>query len=323
MVKMTENRQNQSFKKLAVGTAQFGLDYGISNSEGQTEENAVSEIVRFLLASSILTYDTAPAYGDAEKRLGSIISNYHETHAYRKGIKIISKTVKLSTRQWDRSSIQSVISEFHQSLKVLKVNTLYGLLFHDPEDLLKTGADQLWQALSELKERGFIKKIGISVYNITEAESIMIDRDIDILQIPFSLIDQRLLSSTFQKRLKEKSIEIHTRSTFLQGLLLMDPIQLPEYFLPYKAQLSDLRTMIKDSGTSPFEAALMFALKQSSIDKVIVGACSYSQWESIICTAKNFISNQQWSTKINEISEYCKNHFHDINLIDPTRWCLE
>ena len=81
-----------------------------------------------------------------------------------------------------------------------------------------------------LRERNIISKIGISIYSPEILEEISELCCFDIVQAPFNIFDQQLLLSGWSDKLKEIGVEIHTRSVFLQGLLLMKQASLPTYF---------------------------------------------------------------------------------------------
>ena len=52
----------------------------------------------------------------------------------------------------------------------------------------------------------------------------------NILQIPINILDHRLVKENYLGELKSYGIELHARSVFLQGLLLMPRNSIPNYF---------------------------------------------------------------------------------------------
>ena len=54
--------------KLALGTVQFGMNYGIANNSKKIfPQKSISEILKLAKLSKITTLDTAIAYGSSEK----------------------------------------------------------------------------------------------------------------------------------------------------------------------------------------------------------------------------------------------------------------
>jgi aryl-alcohol dehydrogenase-like predicted oxidoreductase len=158
-------------------------------------------------------------------------------------------------------------------------------MLHRPSQLLEaTGAD-LYRALYQLKARGVTRKIGISVYSPAELENILPKFDFDVVQIPFNLFDRRLVSSGWLRKLKDKGIEVHTRSTFLQGLLLMSSEDRPPQFGVWSDLWSKWDDWVADSGLSPMQICLAYSLGISEIDKIVIGADNALQLMEIIESA--------------------------------------
>ena len=65
--------------RICLGTAQFGLDYGIANARGKVSFDEVGQILRCALENGIVTLDTAGAYGDSEQMVGAFLKNdFHQ-----------------------------------------------------------------------------------------------------------------------------------------------------------------------------------------------------------------------------------------------------
>ena len=193
---------------LAIGTAQFGLDYGISNSAGKVKLPEIKKIIKLASDSGIDTIDTAMAYGDSEELLGKCsLENF----------KIITK---IGAIQESENRIENwILDEVHLSLKKLKLNNIYGLLLHRPNELISKKGETLFYSIQNLKKLGLVKKIGISIYSTDELVSILDSYDIDIVQLPLNIFNREAINNDILKILKSRDIEIHARSCFLQGLL--------------------------------------------------------------------------------------------------------
>ena len=204
--------------KLVIGTAQFGLDYGITNHDGQVPINEVKKILNFAKKNNINTLDTASNYGNSEDVLGKIcVGDYH----------IITKTTSL------KNGANEVIKNFHHSLKKIKKTKVKGLLVHNIEEVKDSQFSVVFKQLNELKRQGLVEKIGFSTYTPKQIDFLLNNFDFDLVQLPFNVFDNRLIQGGQLKALKKKKIEIHARSIFLQGLLL-DFNNLSDYFLTWK-----------------------------------------------------------------------------------------
>ncbi|MEM7618353.1 MAG: aldo/keto reductase [Pseudomonadota bacterium] len=213
---------NSLITKLGIGTVQFGLDYGISNSAGKTKLEDITAILQHASDNAITIIDTAHGYGDSEKVLGQTLPHDRNT------FKIVTKTPSFADIETQAEAVAKLQSAFENSLENIKQKALYGLMFHHADDLFGTHADALYNAMCDLKNGGLVKKIGVSAYHQDQIERIIARFDIDIIQVPVNIFDQRLIRTGMLQALKEKVIKIHARSAFLQGLFFMSPQKLPQ-----------------------------------------------------------------------------------------------
>jgi len=284
--------------RLALGTAQFGLPYGIANQGGQVKRSAAKAMLQLAAANGIDTLDTAIAYGESETCLGEVGTQ---------GFKLVTKLPAVPDGCADVSDwVQEQVAA---SLARLGVNAVYGLLLHRPEQLLESNGKTLYQALQGLKETGQVQKVGTSVYAPNELEMLFTRYRFDLVQAPFNLVDRRLHSSGWLQRLKGECVEIHTRSAFLQGLLLMPQDSIPKKFLPWCDLWRKWHDWLSHHAVSAVHACLAFPLSFPEIDHVIVGADSVSQLEQIITAA----------TRVAPF-DLPDLHCDAENLINPARW---
>jgi len=277
--------------KLALGTAQFGLDYGISNHDGQTTIGEVKSILDYAKGNGINTLDTASAYGNSEQVLGETgVNNYQ----------IITKTTPL------KNGVGEVIKDFHRSLDNLNVEQVDGLLIHNIDDTKDKQFSILLDRLNKLKKEGLIKKIGFSVYMPEQVDFLLDTFDFDLIQVPFNVFDDRLTRGGQLRALKNRGIEVHARSVFLQGVLL-DFNNLSDYFLTWEGQFNEYQAMVKKNGLSLLEYALNSVLNIKEIDKVLVGVNSEKQLREIVQAAR--CSSNLDAYPVN-----------DINLLNPSLW---
>jgi len=286
--------------KLALGTAQFGMDYGVANKEGRVPLSVVENILSVAKSHNIDTLDTAAAYGDSEQTLGTV--GVH-------GFKIVSKLPPRDSEYSDAAS--RVIKAVESSLENLGVNTLYGFLLHRPLELLSAEGGKVFEALQALKEQGLIQKLGASVYGPEDLNKLSPHYEFDLVQAPMNLLDRRMIESGWLAKLKRQGTEIHIRSAFLQGLLLMPVAGRPEYFRPWNHLFECFDGWLKSNELQPLEACLGFLNNQPEVDKIVVGIDSVKQLLEVVDAA---------NTKIPEAPESLQSG--ESALINPALWKL-
>ena len=180
-------------------------------------------------------------------------------------------------------------SQINNSLLRLNVSSVSGVLLHRPLQLLERNGVQLWNSLEDLKERGIIKKIGFSVYGPDDLDRLWKSGFLpDIVQAPYNIFDQRLKDSGWLSKLNDNKVEVHTRSVFLQGLLLMPSNKRPKYFSKWNNLFNEWDLWLKTNNISGLEAALNFALSEYLIDKIIVGVDNKTQLSEVISASKKY-----------------------------------
>jgi aryl-alcohol dehydrogenase-like predicted oxidoreductase len=272
--------------QLALGSAQFGLDYGATNPDGQVRPAEVARILAAASAAGVDLIDTAPSYGKAEAVLGSIPASA----AFR----FVSKTPRFRGQPIGAAEVAALQCSFEASCRALGQHRLHGLLLHNVEDLLAPGGGGLLGVMRELQAAGRVAKIGISVYTEQEIDRAQRFGFVDIVQVPFSLVDQRLLHSGHLAALARAGIELHARSIFLQGLLLLRPEALPRHLARFASQLERLLAECHRAAITPLAAALGFVLAQREIREIIVGVTSVSQFAAIQAAARPLPAGFDW-----------------------------
>ena len=283
-------------EKICLGTAQFGSSYGLTNKNIELSIEEIGEILSLAKHNGISFLDTAPTYGNAEFKLGNL-----DTRDWN----IVTKVKTGNTISTDNSFSGSV----EDSLNRLKIDNLYAVLIHNPKLFYDPQINNLLNQLSELKEKGLIKKIGVSVYDSVEVDFILGNFDVDIIQIPFNIIDGRMMENNTLDKLKRRNIEVHARSIYLQGLLLMDIKDQTQQFGNWKSTWKLFNSFCLDNKITPLEACLRYVLQNPQIDRVILGIDNYSQLEETIESATGGEVNVP-----NELISL------DDNLCNPLNW---
>lgn len=289
--------------KIALGTVQFGVDYGISNREGKTPQTEVAAILAFAESRGVSVIDTAVLYGDSETVLGQSMP----TDA---NFRIVTKTPQFSRQALDVSDAQYLEDTLFASLSRLGKTSIYGLLVHRADDLLLPGGEVLVDRLLKLKQNGLVSKVGVSIYSDRQIDQVLERFPIDLIQLPINVLDQRLLQSGHLQKLKHADVEIHARSAFLQGLLLMAQRDVPEYFAGIRKHLESYHRFIKEQGLTLLQAALGFVTSIPEIDQVICGANNARQFREI-CEAA------QAKVDFRAFSDFA---ITDETIVNPARW---
>ena len=285
--------------KIALGTVQFGLAYGVANTTGRVPENTTQDILRLARELNVDTLDTAAAYGTSEEVLGRAgIDAFNVISKVPPGTEHTEKPVSWVNRCID------------QSLSNLRCDSLYGLLLHRPLDLLQPNGGELYEALVNLKSQGLAGKIGISIYGPDDLDK-LVDFDFDLVQAPMNILDRRLKNSGWLEKLSKRGVEVHIRSAFLQGLLLMPAAQRPEYFKPWQKLLSEYDTWVASQQLSPLQACLGYLHGQPAINKIVVGVDTPEQFSDIVA------ATDRPTPPVPESIQTL-----DLNLINPGLWKL-
>ena len=277
--------------RIALGTVQFGLDYGVSNQTGVVGDGELDAILVKARHAGIDTLDTAQAYGHAERRLGA-----HNTTDF----KVISKLAP-------GIEAANVAIALENSLEQLARPHLEGLLLHRSQD----ATPLLLEQLITLQKRGLVDKIGVSVYSPQELELWLTDGyPLQLVQLPANLLDQRFLRSGWLDRLQAMGCEIHVRSLFLQGLLLMQSQMRPDYFCQFNAYLNRLDNW--HPHISPLVKALSIMTHLPQVHRFVIGICHVHELAAILAALSHL---PNWESK-----ELASLACDDNALINPSVW---
>lgn len=291
--------------KLALGTVQFGLPYGVANISGQPSETEVCAILDRAAFAGVKVLDTACLYGNAESVLGRCLPVMHD-------FRIVTKTPKFAGMNADASA-SALKAAFAESCNRLSVGGVYGLMAHDANDLLGAQGDVLWQTMSELRADGRVGRIGASVYSGTQIDALLQRYPLDLVQLPLSLLDQRLLQGGQLDRLQARGVEIHVRSVFLQGALLMAPEVLPSHLAGLRPQLDEIARRAGRLGISRLEAALRFVAGQPQVSAVVCGVDSLAHFDELVTALDR-------DTPAFGAADAAACACNEAKLLDPSQW---
>ena len=272
-------------RRLALGTAQFGLAYGLNNQAGQPSNAAVAGVLATAQVAGITLLDTATAYGNSEARLGELVGD--------------NPTFEIITKLPAGPPAQ-VAQHLAGSLARLRRERLYGVMFHAFGQLRAEPA--AWQALQAARTAGQVQRIGVSLYHPHEAEWLLTEGwDLDLVQVPYNVLDQRF--AAVLPRLAARGVEVHVRSAFLQGLLLRDPAGLPAFFQPLAPKLTQLRALTAAAGVPLPAALLLFAALAPGVARAVVGVDSVANLDENLAAAAYLAAAEQLRPALTALAE--------------------
>lgn len=284
--------------KLALGTVQFGLDYGVANASGRVAMQEASAILQRAQVCGMDTLDTAITYGDSEAVLGQL------------GIGQWKTITKLPAVPDDCQDVARwVHDQIQQSMKRLRVTQLQGVLLHRPAQLLERKGPALYAALQTIKSEGMTRKIGVSIYGPAELNALLDSYALELIQAPVSILDRSLVESGWASQLHDAGVEVHTRSAFLQGLLLMQPSQRPAKFNCWPDVWNEWDSWLAREGLTPVQACLRYVTNLSAVDRVVVGVDTTAQLNQIVEAAAGKLAN---------LPEF--KTLQDARLLNPASW---
>lgn len=286
--------------RIVIGTAQFGMLYGVANSAGKPSLETVSSILDLAREAGVEMLDTAPSYGDAEQLLGDV-----GVSGWRISTKIPSLK-KLSPREAADFSVRSA----RESMRKMRIDHLHALMLHDPIDATGDRGEEVVGSLANLRDSGVVSRIGVSLYSADQLIGMPSWFKPDIVQAPANVFDQRLLADGIIDRLDSEGVELHLRSLFLQGLLLMGPSERPPYFNSWKEALERFQATVASNKSDPLSFCLAMGLSFPGNPNLVLGIETTEQLIEILAAVERAPSRVDFQGLACD----------DLDLIDPRRW---
>lgn len=286
---------------MILGTVQFGFDYGINNIKGKPTDDTIKDILDSAYLKGIRFLDTAEAYGDSQLRIG----NYHSNSSFK--FNVITK-FKSSVKGLPNKIEERVL----ENIRSLNVSNLYSYMFHSFEDFDRYFS-QYRKALIRLKDIGSIKKIGVSIYTNDEFEKVLTFDDIQLVQLPYNLFDNSRLRGNLLNKAKEKGVEVHTRSTFLQGLFFKEIHTFSNKIKPLTIYMKEIQRISNKYNILLGDLAINYALRNDMINKVLIGVDDVYQLRSNFKSVKRYIPEAAF-VEIDNIE------VKELELLNPSNW---
>lgn len=291
----------QDINKIILGTVQLGVNYGINNKSGKPNFEKASEILSLAFKNGIQILDSAEAYGNAHE----VIGKYHQLHSNKFNV-----ITKFSSKRTDLGN--TLTDRVKKNIEVLNVDNLYAYMFHSYNDFEKY-YDVYKREIIELKQNGLIKKIGVSIYTNEEFEKLLSYDEIDIIQIPFNVLDNVSLRGVLIEAANKKGIEIHSRSVFLQGLFFMETKDIPPQVKNIAKYVDQLNRLCQKYKVGMNEVALNYCLHQPHINQVLIGVDTSEQ----LIENLKLIEKEIPESLIQEINSV---KVDEVELLNPSNW---
>lgn len=294
--------------ELCLGTVQFGMDYGIKGQKQPSVKQAV-EMLDYATQNGINTIDTANAYGTAEDVVGTFLS---KKTIPRDNLFIISKFRPNLLDEVKPDEYYKVMrNNLENTLSRLKTDYLDSYLLHSARYVFD---DEIIDTLNRMKLDGLVKRVGVSVYEPEEAKKCIERPNVEFMQLPYSIFDQRMEKAGVFKKAQDDSIQIHSRSAFIQGLILMEEDEVPPFLAKAKPIVGKISLLCKRYGVSRISLAMNYVKQQSRISHLVFGVDNLNQLKENI----DIFQNEIQKDLIDDIAK----EFADIeaDVVMPSLW---
>lgn len=286
--------------KVIVGTAQFGLPYGVANSFGLLTHEQSHGILRIASEYDIVRLDTAQAYGTSESVIGLFNGARFEVFT------------KIGPFPNFQAGWTNWLSDRVKSSKAnIAPHKLSTLLFHDTTQFLNESRDKALETLKATCNDHPDLVFGASLYDPIEWEQLKDVPELKVFQVPLNVFDRRFEKSGAIREMHQMGKVVHVRSVFLQGFLLMDPDNLPPSLSPWASVLKEWHSHCKENGQGIIGASAIFALRNPFVSGVIFGFDSGDQLEGLIAELRSISLRKLDYPNFGELP---------ADLIDPRRW---
>lgn len=279
-------------KRIVIGSANFDLKYGIDNKKINDAE--INKIIKFAISNNILTIDTAESYIKNKELFKNIDSRF----------KFITK-IKLDKHWTSLKFCKKVLDSHLNNFNNKKIQTL---LIHDINILYSKLGKSIFRNLLILKKYKYFKKIGVSIYDPKCLNYLISKYKIDVVQCPYNICDKRIINSGWLKKLKEKNIQVHARSIFLQGLLVDKKFHKKKYFNKWNNLFSKWFIFLRNNNITPIQYCLNDLINHD-FNQIIIGIKTKDNLKEIV-NFKVFKNNLKYMNLEN----------NDLSLIDPRKW---
>ena len=278
-------------RKLVIGTANFSQDYGVN--ETKIKKGEINKIINLAKDNNIYKIDTAKSY---IKNKFNFVNIDKKFQFFTK----VSPDIKWVSLDYCKKKINTHFRIFSEN----KVDVLF---FHDIKILYTKDGKKIFKNFEILKKKNFFQKIGLSIYDPDCLKFINTNYNFDVIQCPYNVLDNRIITSGWYEKLKHQKKEIHIRSIFLQGLLVNQLVYKKNFFIKWKNFFNDWFNYLKTENINPIDYCLSDILNYE-FDQIIIGINNSYNLKKIL-NFKKINKNKMINLNIN-----------DKKLIDPRKW---
>ena len=297
--------------RMALGTVQWGISYGIGNATGPPSDTELARMLQAASALGIDTLDTARAYGDSESRIGATLQALGSSDRFRVITKVAPDILQVEREDERQAAQQRLSDSVAASAKALAPARIDTLLLHRSDHRTAAGG-ALWDVMQRLRERGLVARIGISALSPSDALDALQDDQIDVMQVPASLLDQRLARAGFFQTARDRDMEIHVRSVYLQGLAFLPADRLPPHLAPSRPVIENIQMCARRFGKEVADVWLDYA-RALPVDLLVIGT------ESLVQLRKN--AEQFQRPSLDSITSFAADlPLLGDEVLDPAKW---
>jgi spore coat polysaccharide biosynthesis protein SpsF len=305
---------DENYSSITLGTAQFGMNYGITNRTGRPNDSEIVAILNSAMHAGVTCLDSARAYGDSEFRIGQVLQDSAKDY-----FKIATKLIPLDNlpdNVPEREITRNVDASVYGSCHDLRRDHINIMFFHRSSDMFRWRGAVINRLEYHLKQ-GVIRSLGVSVYYPDEAIKCIQDERITHLQIPFNILDSRWLNRDFHSALvKRPDVRVHVRSVFLQGLLINQASFWPDWFPSSRDLIIRIDEMVEKFGRkSKTDLCIAYVRSFSWVSSLVLGVETQCQLEELLSFTIEPVLNMDQTS-------FIQKSFVDIpeRLLNPSKW---
>lgn len=271
-----------NYQKIILGTAQLNNIYGISNNKIKLNNQEFLKIIKLMKTYKINKLDCAESYGNI----------YILKKFLTRKFKITNKIVFNYKEKNDLNTIKQKLFKLHKNKNNLEVDNL---LIHNCEHISSRKFKKFYNNLIILKKMNYFKNLGFSCYKIKEINEILKNFDINVIQFPFNIFDQRLNNISLIKKIKKKKIKIQIRSIFLQGLLLNKNVRKKIQYKDKNKLFRNYEDFLIQNKITEIEACIGFIKQYNFYDNIVLGVDTLTQFKIFLEIFTKYNNNLNYS----------------------------
>lgn len=306
-------RTGLQVSEVALGTVELGVQYGIDvpGDFGRPPEDEAVRLLAEAADAGINFFDTAPGYGESERLLGKALGDRPDC---------LFATKVAVPRAADRSLQrgpalrEAIESSLERSRRAMRRDVLDVVQIHNATvEVVRDG--EMTEVLQDARQEGLIRFLGASVYTEEEALAVVEDGRFDVLQVAYSILDQRMADRVFPAA-QCAGVGVLVRSAFLKGVLTAKARHLPAALESLRHAADRVKDKLAGSWEAVPETALRFCLSAPEVSTVLVGARTLAELRQALTAAAHGPLSSDLHAQARLLA------FTDTQLLNPSNWPL-